>query len=111
MCVVICANLKVSQWRDFPLPEFSRASLQICPIIYDRTPGQAVESIELDEAAQRREMKRSAWLQAYYRYRAREADHGVYRAELRVLSTEWKNALEAIAKTWGRLLHLVRLRW
>ena len=88
-----------------------RESLQICPIFQQSKDARAGQEIELGEAARRRVMKRSAWLQAYCRYRAQTVHHNIYCAENGVLSGEWQKALEAIAKTWGRLLTLVGLRW
>ena len=102
---------EVSEWLDMPVARSYRESLQTCPVVHQREIAQAYEKIELDEASQRRVMKRSAWLQAYCRYGAQTGHHGIYRADLGVLSGQWPKALEAIAKTWGRLLTLVGLRW
>ena len=69
-----------------------------------------LQTFELDEAAQRRVMKRSSWLQAYCRYRSRLTQHGIHRVDSGELSRDWQKAFETIAKTWGRLLSLVGLR-
>jgi hypothetical protein len=122
MCVFICANSKVRDWLDMPLARAYRQTLQLCPIYphstafaagekQDDLPSQTSDNVELDELAQRRVMKRSAWLQAYCRYLTHMAEHGIRRAETGRSSREWQKAFETIAKTWGRILSLVGLRW
>jgi hypothetical protein len=122
MCVFLCANSIVHEWLDMPLARAYRQSLQDCPIYAAQpaltashecpTPESvATGAIELDEAAQRRVMKRSSWLQAYCRYRTSLTQHGIHRVDSGELSRDWQKALETIAKTWGRLLSLVGLRW
>src|SRR5690349_22611566 len=97
MCVLLCANRKVCERLDMPLAISYRESLKTCPTFQQSKVAQSAREIELDEAAQRRAMKRSAWLQAYCRYRAQAIQHGIYGAENGVLSGEWQKALEAIA--------------
>lgn len=103
MCVLLCANPKVHEWLDVPLALAHRQALQIgalCPPSVDSN----LEDIELDEAEARRLMNRSAWIQAYCRYRAQPVERNA-------LSQDWQKALEAIAHAWGRLLSLIGLRW
>jgi hypothetical protein len=122
MCVFLCANSSVREWLDMPLARAYRQSLQHCLICYGNSAvnasheNPAAESLatgtfELDEAARRRVMKRSSWLQAYCRYRTCLTQHGIHRVDSGELSRDWQKALETIAKTWGRLLSLVGLRW
>src|SRR3954451_24151997 len=122
MCVCLCANPTVREWLDMPLARAYRKSLQHClschgsSIVHALHDISASESLttgtcELDEPAQRRVMKRSSWLQAYCSYRSRSTQHGISCVESGDLSRDWQKALEAIAKTWGRLLSLVGLRW
>ena len=121
MCVLICANARVREWLDMPLARAYRQTLQLCPVCSISTSAKALQErddlpsptgdgFELDELTQRRVMKRSAWVQAYCKYHA-HADHGMRRAEIGGSSKDWHKALETIAKTWGRLLSLVGLRW
>ena len=122
MCVFICANSKVRDWLDTPLARAYRQTLQLSPMYLNSIAlaaggkqedfaSRTSDDVELDESAQRRIMKRSAWLQAYCRYLTHAAEHGVRRAEFGGSSREWQKALETIAKTWGRILSLVGLRW
>jgi hypothetical protein len=109
MCVLICANSNVGEWFDIPLARAYRQSLQLCPVY--NTSAASVESFELGDAAHRRVMKRSASIQLYYRYRAEPMHRGIHLAEHGGSSRDWQKALEAITKTWGRLLSLVGLGW
>lgn len=122
MCVLICANSNVREWLDMPLARAYRQTLQLCPTCPSSAPSRASqelkdlksatgESFEFDEAAERRVMNRSAWRQAYCRYVASAAAYGMRRTEFDGSSREWHKALETIAKTWGRILSLVGLRW
>jgi hypothetical protein len=125
MCVLLCASSKVHDWLDLPLARAYREALQLCPVCSDIAVAEAgcnvqpaqtplAKNFELDEAAQRRVMKRSAWLQAYCRYNLQGTPHGQSFADCSVASAssrEWHKALEAIAQTWGRLLSFVGLRW
>src|SRR5262249_55579551 len=122
MCVLLCAGSKVHEWLDMPLALAHRQSLQACPICAAKPALMAsqqsseskpalVEAVEMDEAARRHVMKRSSWLQAYCRCRGHLTKHGIHCAESGQLSLDWPKAFEAIAKTWGRLLSLVGLRW
>jgi hypothetical protein len=110
MCVLICANPKVREWLDVPLAVAHRQSLQVAAVCHAGTHGVLHDNAsdeqpkELDEADERRVMKRSAWLQAY-------CSHQAYMARCRASSPEWHKALDAIANAWGRLLSLVGLRW
>ena len=105
-----------------PLARAYRQTLQLCPICpssasreelseQGNLPSSTDDGFELDELAQRRVMKRSAWLQAYCKYLTTVAEHGIRRGEIGSSSREWQIAFETIAKTWGRILSLVGLRW
>lgn len=125
MCVLLCAHLSVREWLDLPLARAYRQTLQLCPVCQSNAfaeagcqvqaaHSQTAKTFELDEVAQRRVMKRSAWLQAYCRYHAQLAQHSKHMAACGAASAssrEWHKTLEAIAETWGRLLSLVGLRW
>jgi hypothetical protein len=124
MCVLLCANSNVCEWLEIPLAWSYREALELCPVLsssdalkvlqQSNSPQTVtISNVELDEAAQRRVMERSAWLQAYWRYHVRRAQHGKYLGEFDVgsdSSHEWQKPFEAIAKTWRRLLSLVGLR-
>jgi hypothetical protein len=121
MCVFLCANPMVREWFDLPMAIAHRQSLQDCPICHgnltveeshDITAAEplSIDRFELEEAARLHVMKRSAWLQAYCRYRSHLTQHSIRFGEHAELSREWQKALETIAKTWGRLLSLVGLR-
>jgi hypothetical protein len=121
MCVLFCANSNVREWLDAPSALAYRQALQLCPVFGNGVASQAshqgqpfqslVDSHRLDQAALLLVTKRSAWIQAYYRYRAQPMHRGIHLAEHGRLSCDWQKALEAIAKTWGRLLSLVGLGW
>lgn len=124
MCVLLCANSNVHEWLDIPLALAHRQSLQLCAAYasalaeassVEKVPQSPIAAnFELDEAAQRRAMKRSAWLQAYCRYCSQLAQHRCNLAGCRASATsacDFQKALEAIAKTWGRFLSFVGLRW
>jgi hypothetical protein len=122
MCVLLCANSNVREWFDMPMARAYRETMQLnaecassafskASLGGDSPQLSRGDSIELDEAAQRRVMKRSAWLQAYCCYRMHLAHHSEQLAECGHSSGEWYKALETIAKTWGRLLSFVGLRW
>ena len=123
MCVLICAHVKVHEWFDLPLAREHRETLRTLPVYAAdsifaslRTAGESrpLPSVtdELDEAGQRRAMKRSAWLQAYFRYRTNLVAHSEQLRDHEALSAcDWPKTLEMIAKTWGRLLAFVGLRW
>jgi hypothetical protein len=123
MCVLLCANPKVREWTDMPQALAYRQALQLCGLCPKVEASEAklqkcqstfVASFELDEAAQRRVMKRSAWLQAYCRYSihvAQNCKHSARSGAPSFSSNEWHKAFETIAKTWGRILSLVGLRW
>jgi hypothetical protein len=110
MCVLLCANPKVREWWDVPLALAHRQLLQVAAVCHAGAHGVLHDNAsneqpnELDEADERRVMKRSAWLQAYCSHQA-HMTHG------RASSQEWYKALNAIANAWGRLLSLVGLRW
>lgn len=123
MCVLLCANSKVVEWAAMPLAIAYREALQLCPMpntvaTESSQPGEnrvapEVEGDRSAETVQLHAMKRSAWLQAYWRYRMRgsQRDERVSDFFEACDSTgEWQKAFEAIAKTWGRLLSLVGLR-
>ena len=122
MCVLLCANSNVRVWFDERMARAYRETLQLHAACSNGAFSKASsgetsaglsrgDSIEIDEAAQRRVMKRSAWLQAYRCYRMHPAHHSEHLGECGRSSREWHKALETIAKTWGRLLSLVGLRW
>jgi hypothetical protein len=122
MCVLICANSNVREWLDIPLARAYRESLQLCPTSPSsesreenagrgKSPSRTKAEFELDESTRRRVMKRSAWLQAYCRYRAiHVAEHHMHLVDSGGSTREWQKAFETIAKTWGRILSLVGLR-
>jgi len=114
MCVVLCANPKVHEWLDISLARSYRQTLQLCAICPSE-PGMTAPVgatlakpqagvPKLDKAAEKRVMKRSAWIQAYCR-------HMAHLAEQRSSPQEWHKTLDVIANAWGRLLSLVGLRW
>jgi hypothetical protein len=125
MCVLLCANSNVREWFDIPTARAYRETLQLqaacasgafCKVSSRDHSGQlsTIDNIELDEAAQRRIAKRSAWLQAYCCYRmhlAQRSKHLAERGASSISSSEWHKAFETLAKSWGRLLSLVGLRW
>jgi hypothetical protein len=121
MCVLLCANTNVRQWFDVPAARAYRQSLQVSSVWQACMGADAQNSheprsrglaeSESDEMFVQHVMKRSAWLQAYCTYRAYSAAHGRCLVDGRASARDWPKALEAIAKTWGRLLSLVGLRW
>jgi hypothetical protein len=123
MCVFLCANPNVREWLEMPQGLAYRQALQLCALCSTIGSSEAQlrechskpsASFELEEAARRRIMLRFSLLQTDCRYRMHLADHGNNRAECGpsfALPNEWHKALEALAKTWGRLLSLVGLRW
>ena len=122
MCVLLCANSKVREWFDLPMARAYRETLQLHATCSSGAFSKSSsvdaparlfrgDSIEVDEGTQRRLMKRSAWLKAYCCYRMHLAHDSEQLAECGRSSREWHKALETIAKTWGRLLSLVGLRW
>jgi hypothetical protein len=107
MCVLLCVNPQAREWIDLPLARAYRQTFQLCALRPDEPDfgAPAASSVEpLDKAAERRVMKRSAWLQAYCAHQARIAQR-------RSSPQEWHHAFDALAKAWGRLLALVGLRW
>jgi|SRR4051794_5411320 len=124
MCVLLCANSNFREWAEISLAKAYRQSLQLCPVSLggaylsispqgSTTNSTMVSDVKLDEGLQRRVMKRSAWVQAYWRYRVARAQRGKRTTEYLIdfgLSREWQVTFETIAKTWGRLLALVGLR-
>jgi hypothetical protein len=123
MCILLCASSKAREWLEIPQALAYRQALQLCTLcpnvvaseVQRREPQSLpVASLEFDEAAQRRIMRRSAWVQAYCRYRTHLTQPGNHSAACGASSVspnEWQKAFDAIAKTWGRLLSLVGLRW
>jgi hypothetical protein len=122
MCILICAHSNVCEWFDIPSARAYRQTLQLCPMCpssasreelpeQDNLPSSTDDSFEFDELAPRRVMKRSAWLQAYCKYRTHVAEHSIRLANIDGSSRDWQKAFETIAKTWGRILSLVGLRW
>jgi hypothetical protein len=119
MCVLLCANSSVRESLGLPLALAHRETLELCPTYPNVASANApnngdcfhrlVDTIEIDDGWQLHIMKRSAWLQAYCRYRAQRADHREA-AEWRVSAREWQKAFETLAKTCGRILSLVGLR-
>ena len=107
MCVLLCANSKVREWLDIPLAREYRQSMQLCP-------APTGTSSEPGESTDERFSNRSAWLQAHFRYSmqtCRRKNHLTPWDDESASSGDWPKALEAIAKTWGRILSLVGLRW
>jgi hypothetical protein len=102
MCALICANPKTIKWLDVPLAVAHRQALQL-RALFPQNPDES-ERVEVDEASTLRVMNRSAWIQAYCRYRSTDV-------EPRSLSEGWQKALDAIAHAWGRILSLIGLRW
>src|SRR4051812_5698067 len=120
MCVLLCANSNVRESLDIPLALAYRQTLQLYAVCYsgaaigapseDRASSSSDDS-ELNEASQRRVTKRSAWLQAYCAYRMHLAKQSSGLSACRASSRDWPKALEALAKTWGRILSLIGLWW
>jgi hypothetical protein len=120
MCVLLCANSNVRESLEIPLALAYRQTMQLYAVCYS---GAAIEApsedrasssadyFESDEAARRRVMKRSAWLQAYCSYRMHLAEQGSGLSGCGASSRDWPKALEALAKTWGRILSLIGLGW
>jgi hypothetical protein len=122
MCILLCANTSVREWFDKPAALDYRRSLQMNgPLIGDHAvpdtpslgqhePNALSAQREAPNPLTLRCMKRPAWLQAYCHYRSALAPHERGRALCGRSSSDWPKALEAIAKTWGRLLSFVGLR-
>jgi hypothetical protein len=116
MCVFLCASSIVREWFDQPAALEYRQSLQLSTA-HHPTSSIAASDTRVRESLQNRElpmphiMKRSAWLQAYCKYRAGLAVRGRHRVACSASSSDWPKALEAIAETWRRLLSFVGLRW
>src|SRR6185436_10636722 len=82
MCVMLCANSNVRESLEIPLALAYRQTLQLCAVCHggaavtarqdDASP--SADDFEFNEAAWRRVMKRSAWLQAYCSYRMHLAE-------------------------------------
>jgi hypothetical protein len=110
MCVMLFANSKIYAVLDLPAAVSYRHSLQLA--FPPATSGDylAIEKDMPREIAMRpRVMKRSAWLQLYFRRLPEESV--LCQDQRRALAQEWgHNALEAIAHAWGRLLSFVGLR-
>jgi hypothetical protein len=120
MCVVLCANSNVRESMEIPLALAYRQALQLYAVCYSGVVATALHQneaspsvcdFELNEAAQRRVMKRSAWLQAYCSYRMHLAQQSNGLPGSGASPRDWPKALEALAKTWGRILSLIGLRW
>jgi hypothetical protein len=120
MCVMLCANSSLRESLEIPLALAYRQTLQLCAVCHggaavmashqdDASP--SADDFELNEAARRRVMKRSAWLQAYCSYRMHLAEQNGRLSASGGSSRDWPKALEALAKTWGRILSLIGLRW
>jgi hypothetical protein len=84
MCVLLCANSELRESLEMPLALAYRQSLQLYAVCYSgaalKTSSQkdaalSAHDSDLDEAAQRRVMHRSAWLQAYCASRMQLAKH------------------------------------
>jgi hypothetical protein len=119
MCVLLCANPSVREWLDIPQARAYRLSLHLCAVCTNAfdlsVSSQQHESLplsdfEFDEAEQRRLMNRSTWLQAYCSYHSQLAQRNRHLTEHDPSARNWPKALDAIAKTWGRILSLVGLR-
>jgi hypothetical protein len=120
MGVMLCANSKVRESLEIPLALAYRQTLQLCAVCHggaivmashqdDASP--SADEFEFNEAARRRIMKRSAWLQAYCSYRMHLAEQSNRLTVGGASSRDWPKALEALAKTWGRILSVIGLRW
>jgi hypothetical protein len=123
MCVLLCVNSNARECLEIPLARAYRQTLQLCALcpsggaetLYQDQASQSgsVKNDQLGEAAQRRIMKRSAWLQAYCMSRTSQAPRSKHLADFNrssALSRDWPKALEGIAKTWGRFLSFSGLR-
>lgn len=121
MCVLLCAGADVRHWFDIPAARAYREALQASAVcvtslgahtsnLHDPQSHTIGES-EADVVIVQRVMKQATWRHAYCAYRARLAGHRRRLAEASASARDWPKALEAIAKTWGRLLSLVGLRW
>jgi hypothetical protein len=122
MCVLICANSNLREWLGAPSTLAYRQALHLCPVFGSVVASEAayqgqsirsdlVDNHKIDQAAQRFSTKRTAWILVYCRYRDQSLHCSIQPVEPRGLSRDWQKALEAIAKTWGRLLSLVGLGW
>lgn len=120
MCVMLCVNSNLRESLEIPLALAYRHTLQLCGVCSSGAAfiashldnaSPSADDIELNEAAQRRVMKRSAWLQAYCSYRMHIAKQSSRVVASAGSSRDWPKALEALAKTWGRILSLIGLRW
>ncbi len=113
MCVLLCANSKVCDWLEIPFAIAHQQMLQLS-VLCPGEPGtcgasedlssQSEPRDELDEVTQRRLMKRSAWLQAYFARR-------IQQTQRRSSPQDWHKPFELIAKACGRLLSFVGLHW
>jgi hypothetical protein len=116
MCVLLCANSIVREWFDQPAALEYRQSLQLSTAHHATnsitdSDTRARESLRNKNLLTPHIMKRSAWLQAYCKYRANLVVRGRHRAACGGSSSDWPKAFEAIAETWRRLLCFVGLRW
>lgn len=111
MCVMLCANPKVQAWLEISLARSCRETYRLCALRpddpevgpCDRDKGAAKPRAaihRLDNASERRIMKRSAWVQAYCRQLAHR----------RASPQDWHKTFDALADAWGRFLSLVGLR-
>src|SRR5215203_2617247 len=109
MCVMLCANSNVRESLEIPLALAYRQTLQLCAVCnsgtvitasHQNNESPSVNDFQVNEAARRRVMKRSAWLQAYCSYRMHLAEQSSRWAAGADSSRDWPKALEALAKTW-----------
>ena len=108
MCLLLCSSLKVHEWLDLPQALAYRESLQVDSQV--RTEGTFLESQRDDRdtaTAPNSVMKRSAWLQLYFKQLAEVEKPTPVES---TLFKEGHPTLEAIARAWGRLLALVGWR-
>jgi hypothetical protein len=121
MCVFLCATTTSRQWFDIPAARAYRQALQ-ASVVCDSSvsahaanihepPSRTIGEPQLDHVAVLRVTKRTAWIQSWCAYRAYLAGHNRRRLKGGTSARDWPKAFEAIAKTWGRLLSLVGLRW
>ena len=108
MCLLLCSNPKVHEWLDLPQALAYRESLQ--SVGYMRTDITAFDLQGDDRGtgtARNSVMKRSAWLQLYFRHLAEAKNPAGVQSPL---SKERHPTLEAIARTWNWLLAFVGWR-
>src|SRR5262245_55929465 len=109
MCIFFCANSIIRDWLDSPPARESRERQRWRGIDFDQqaTIVQADLNINFEEPSAPGLMHRSAWVQAYFRYRM---DKRRRPPALSSSPQDWQKALDVLANAWCRILSRVGLR-